>query len=312
MPRKESGRREFLKNAVLASAGAAAVTLEEQILLAKTSAKPEMPVPGTKGLPTGRIGSLEITRLICGGNLFSGYAHSRNLVYVSSLMRHYFTDEKIIETFEICEQSGINAVITTISKLTTRVLSKHRKNGGKLQWVAQMHSKLSDPLAEAKAAVDNGAVAAFVQGAYADRLLRSARGLEAVKKIVSFLKGRKLVAGVGGHSIDSPMTCEKEGVDPDFYFKTLNAVKYHSATPQKTIEFMKTVKKPWIAYKVLGAGVVDPAQGFKYALQNGADFMCVGMFDFQVTDDVQILKGIFARGIKRQRPWDGAAPRRTA
>ena len=312
MPEKESGRRDFLKGAVLASAGAAAVTLEEQILLAKTSVKPDAPVPKAKGLPTGRIGNLEITRLICGGNLISGYAHSRNLVYVSSLMKHYFTDEKIVETFEICETGGINAVITTVDKLTTRVLSKHWKNGGKLQWLAQMHSKLSDPVAEAKTAADNGAVAAFVQGAHADRLLRSARGIEAVKKIVSFLKAKKLVAGVGGHTINSPMTCEKEGVDPDFYFKTLNTVKYHSATPRKTIEFMKTVTKPWIAYKVLGAGVVNPTRGFKYALRNGADFVCVGMFDFQVADDVQMLKGIFARGIKRQRPWDGAAPRRTA
>ena len=66
---------------------------------------------------------------------------------------------------------------------------------------------------------------------------------------------------------------------------------------------MKKVKKPWIAYRVLAAGVVSPTKGFKYALQNAADFMCVGMFDFQIKDDAQIVRGIFARGLKRQRPW---------
>ena len=55
--------------------------------------------------------------------------------------------------------------------------------------------------------------------------------------------------------------------------------------------------KPWIAYKVLGAGVVNPTKGFKYALRSGADFMCVGMFDFQIKHDAQIVKGIFARGL---------------
>ena len=52
-----------------------------------------------------------------------------------------------------------------------------------------------------------------------------------------------------------------------------------------------------------GGGAVNPTVGFKYALRSGADFMCVGMFDFQITDDVKIVKGIFARGIKRDRPW---------
>ena len=43
---------------------------------------------------------------------------------------------------------------------------------------------------------------------------------------------------------------------------------------------MKTWK-PWIAYKVLAAGAIHPADGFKYAFQNGADFACVGMLDFK-------------------------------
>jgi len=41
------------------------------------------------------------------------------------------------------------------------------------------------------------------------------------------------------------------------------------------------------------------------ALQNGPDFLCIGMFDFQVKEDVQIIKGLFARGKKRRRPWVG-------
>ena len=42
---------------------------------------------------------------------------------------------------------------------------------------------------------------------------------------------------------------------------------------------------------------------FKYALQGGADFMCVGMFDYQVAEDAQIVRGLLARDLKRKRPW---------
>ena len=305
MAGKKLSRRGFLKGSVVASTGAAALSLEEQVLLAKASEKPAAPAPKDKGLPTGKIGKIKITRLICGGNLIGGWAHSRKLKYVSSLMNHYFTDEKIIETWEICEANGINTAITVVDKRTNRLLSKHWKNGGKIQWIAQLRSRLQDPTAEAKLAVDNGAVGAFLIGNEGDSWVKFEKGLEGIRKIVSFTKDKGLIAGVGGHLANVPITCEKEGIEPDFYFKTINDVKYHCETPAKTIEFMKKVKKPWIAYKVLGAGVVSPTKGFKYALQNGADFMCVGMFDFQIKDDAQIVRGIFARGVKRQRPWRG-------
>jgi hypothetical protein len=73
--------------------------------------------------------------------------------------------------------------------------------------------------------------------------------------------------------------------------------------PDKAINFMAKVTRPWIAYKVLGAGVVDPNEGFKYAFGNGADFICVGMFDFQVADDARIASRMLKDGVSRKRPW---------
>ncbi len=66
---------------------------------------------------------------------------------------------------------------------------------------------------------------------------------------------------------------------------------------------MKTVKKPWIAFKVLGAGVVKPREGFELALKTGADFLAVGMFDFQIKEDASIMRNLLARDLKRERPW---------
>jgi NAD(P)H-dependent flavin oxidoreductase YrpB (nitropropane dioxygenase family) len=66
---------------------------------------------------------------------------------------------------------------------------------------------------------------------------------------------------------------------------------------------MKQVKKPWIAYKVLAAGAIKPHDGIDYAFKNGADFACVGMFDFQVTQDATIARNAVKEHKNRRRPW---------
>lgn len=78
----------------MASAGvAAAANAADNTNPADQAAAKKAAVPAAAAaMPTGKIGKLTVSRLVSGGNLISGWAHSRNLIYVPSLMRHYNTD----------------------------------------------------------------------------------------------------------------------------------------------------------------------------------------------------------------------------
>ena len=53
------------------------MSLEEYALTAQEGKT--TPAPGSKGsVPNGKIGNVTISRLICGGNLINGFAHSRD------------------------------------------------------------------------------------------------------------------------------------------------------------------------------------------------------------------------------------------
>ena len=315
---KSFDRRSFLGKSVAASTGAAlGFGFEEKALLAQAAEPSAEPAADSAvgPLPMGKIGDVTISRLICGGNLISGFAHSRDLIYVSPLLKHYFTDDKIMETFELCEQNGVNTAILRLDLHCRRILNKYwHERGGEIQWIAQVKPTREDLFTDIDTAVDNGAIGVYIQGQVGDSFTRSGH-VDLLGEALEHIKECGVIAGMGAHALEVPVACEKAGLDPDFYMKTFNSKSYWSAgpmprhdsvwaeTPEQTVEFMGKVKKPWIAFKVLGAGAIHPREGFKYAFENGADFLCVGMFDFQVEDDIAIASKLLAEQANRPRPW---------
>ena len=300
------GRRQMLRNSLgLSGALLGGISYEHKALMARlvdpsAPGKAEEPV---KGLQRGKLGKYEVSRLIIGGDPISGIAHAGELVYQADFMLQYFNTEKILETLARAEQNGINTLLMRADDRIIKHYTMHNKErSGKLQWIATSAPEQGDPVENAKRARDNGAIAMYLHGGVADNLVKAGK-VEEIGQIVEGFKKTGILAGIGAHMLDTARACTQATLDPDFFMMTINRVNYYCSEAAEVGIFMRSIKKPWIAFKVLGAGRVKPQEGFQLAFKNGADFLAVGMFDWQVRENVAMVQEMLAKGIERDRSW---------
>jgi hypothetical protein len=262
-------------------------------------------------VPQGQLGDLKLSRLILGGNLMGGWAHARDLLYVDKLVKAYHHREKIFETFRLSEACGVNTVLT--NPVLCEVMGDYWKHGGgKIQFISDCGG--SGLLKMIQKSIDHGACACYIQGGVGDNLV--AKGdFDTIHKALELIRRNNLPAGIGGHKLRTISACVEKGLKPDFWMKTLHHTNYWSAqiktqkdniwceTPEETVDYMKNLDQPWIAFKILAAGAIHPKVGFKYAFEGGADFICVGMYDFQVVEDTNIALKVLNGNLRRERRW---------
>jgi uncharacterized membrane protein YphA (DoxX/SURF4 family) len=285
-------------------------------------------------LPKGKIGPHEISRLVAGGNLVGGWAHARDLIYASSLFKAYNTEKKVYETLMLAEQAGINTI--NIGFPTNALLAKYKKaTGSKIKVISQIHPDMEkeDYFVNIDKAIDFGVDIVQIQGNQVDWLVRDNR-IDVVEKMMDHIRRQGYTAGLASHTVDALIATEEYGIIPDYYMKTMHHDNYWSAHPienrvpfevdgknyldhnkfhnncfclfpDKTAEFVERATVPVMGFKVLAAGAIEPKDGFNWAFQKGADFICVGMFDFQVVEDVNTIIDVLDNLQGRTRDWYG-------
>jgi len=323
-------RRQLLKNAALGAAGLAGASLlsyEAKILAAHLAEEEKnAAVDGVSGAtrrftnwakledlkgkpPKVKMGKLQISRIILGGNLFGGWAHSRDLIYVSDLVTAYHTPDKIHATFQLAQACGINAFLSHYSHFA--MIKRYWESGGDMHFFADCRSP-----EETKISMDQGASACYVNGEKTDALVADGK-FDVLEAHLEQVRKEGITAGLGAHRLITVQKVTERGITPDFWMKTFHHTKYWSAQhpsehdnvfcrePDDTKEFMKTIDTPWIGFKTLAAGAIHPSEGFRFAFEGGADIICVGMYDFQMVDDVNIAVDVLKNkdSLKRERRW---------
>lgn len=242
-------------------------------------------------LPTIKLGSYNVTRLIVGGNPFSGNSHQS--AQMNKEMRDYYTTQKIKETLYECETFGINTIQARGDAHIMRLLNEYWNEGGKLQWIAQTASELSSIPNNIRNIADYGAIACYHHGSRTDQLYKEGK-IDSVKDILSVIRDSGMVVGLGTHDPDVVRYAEDNKFDLDFYMISFyNLSKrgevYLPEDRELACKIIREINKPVLAFKIMAAGRNEPSSAFEFAYKHikPIDAVVVGIFTKYFPDQVK-------------------------
>ncbi len=234
-------------------------------------------------LPRISIGPHRVSKLIIGGNPYSGISHHSPAK--SKEMENYYTAAQIMRDLREAERCGINTVLARADRHIMRVLNEYRGAGGKIQWIAQTakRNEYADLMDHIRLIARYQPIAIYQHGGTTDQLYDEGK-LESLQDALALIRELGYAAGIGTHDPHILKYCYHEGFDVDFY---VCALYNHSRRPEMylpadrdaAITAIQAVHLPVIAIKVLAAGRTEPVSAFRFTLDRikPIDAIAVGM-----------------------------------
>jgi hypothetical protein len=308
-----SSRRDFLHQAAGITAGMAALATNARAAdQARTSDPP---------LPTIRLGTHEVTRLIIGGNPVYGYSHFNKLF--SQHLTDWHTPERVLELLRRCEQAGINTFQNSYAERTLADVGRYRAEGGTMHWLCLGKPDWEQHPEHIADAAKHRPIGISPHGALNDRLHRQ-RKYDVLNDLLKRIRDEGVLVGLSAHDPTLMEEAEHRGWDVDYFMSAL----YNLTRPReesrtilggdlplgeiflpsdapRMFKAIRATKKPCLAYKVLAAGrrIGSPGEVrrcFEEAFANikPTDAVIVGMyqqFGDQVGENAALVREVGSR-----------------
>ncbi|MFL5243188.1 MAG: hypothetical protein ACJ8FY_13870 [Gemmataceae bacterium] len=271
-------------------------------------------------LPTVKLGSHQVTRLIIGGNPIYGHAHFNNLL--SQHLTEWHTPERVVALLKRCEQAGINCWQNSYAERTLQDLERYREAGGKMHWLCLGKPDWDQDPDRINDAAKHKPIGIAPHGALAERLHREKK-LTVLTDLLKRIHDQGVLTGLSAHNPALIELAEDKGWEVDYYMGCLYYLTrpreeyqkllgadlplgeiYLPSDPPRMLKVVRAVKKPCMVYKVLAAGrrigtKAEVQKCFKTALDNVKpdDALIVGMyqqFGDQVGENAALVRDLCA------------------
>jgi len=222
-------------------------------------------------LPTVPFGSVQVTRLIVGGNPFCGNSHLDEAMSLD--MREYHTPENVVATLHASQAAGVNTVQARGDY--HRVLywmELFRREGGQLHWIAQTASEMHDVFQNIRILAAAGTVGIYFHGSRTDAWWKEGR-IDEVRDYLACMRDCGVQVGLGTHIPEVIEYAEEHDWDVDYYMAclcNLSRTERESALvsgksgtaakeqfleedPPRMLGVLRSTPKQCLAFKILAA-----------------------------------------------------------
>ena len=258
------------------------------------------------------LGSLTVSRLILGGNPFSGFSHqnpAKNREMVA-----YFSTARIKETLRQAEALGITALISRADRHIMRTLQEYWGEGGKIQWIAQTAPEYASLSANIAQAIAVGASAVYIHGGQMDNLFANQQ-LAVIPDAIRQIHEAGLPAGIAAHDPRVHLWA-RENLPVDFHMCSYynpsrrdahaehrpgEAETFDDADRAAMTAVIPALDKPAIHYKIFAAGRNEPRAAFAEAARHlrPGDAVCIGVFPKDHPDMLAEDLALFEESLKQ-------------
>lgn len=276
-------------------------------------------------IPTIPFGEYQISRIMIGHNPLCGNSHFSE--EMSRDMLEYFTAEQVVSVFHRCQAAGMNTIQARGDyHRVLHWLELFRREGGKMHWIAQTASEMSDIFQNIRIIAAAGAIGTYHHGTQTDKFWHAGE----IDKTLDYLKcirDNGMQVGLGTHIPEVIEYAETHDWDVDFYmtcFYNLSRQERESnlvagkfgvqeeefleSDPPKMCRVIQQTPKTCLAFKILGASrlcttqeSVQQAFDFAFANIKPKDAVVVGMFP-KYLDQISLNVQYTLQAIKKANP----------
>lgn len=238
-----------------------------------------------------RLGGVDVTRMVIGGNPFSGFSHqSRER---DREMMRYYTVARIKEALHKAEAAGINTFFGRTDRHVRRMLMEYWDEGGQIHWFGQTASEYSDQLGAIRTAAAAGATGVYVHGGIVDYWYAQGQ-YDLFEAALETMRECGVAAGFAGHSVEAHEWI-RDHLEPDFqmccYYDPSPRAdnphhvqgveeKWDPAHRERMMTVVETMPWPAVHYKIFAGGNIPIEDGWAYAAQHmrADDLVCIGYY----------------------------------
>ena len=249
-----------------------------------------------------KIGGIEFSKVLCGTNAFYGRSHfsaARDAEY-----QERFDDKNIIGALECCFRWGINTIETSANERIESIVSLLRgKHQRELHCVGSTRidetSIMKSHFQKLDFLLQNRTAICVIHAQYIDHVLKNDT-IPGLERMLAKIHEAGLLTAISTHQIKTVELCENKGYDIDVYLFPLNITGFvypgyeGTESVEERVGLVRSIAKPFILMKTLGAGRIPPEEGLHFVAENSKPNDLI-TFGFGSEAEIDETMGLFEK-----------------